>query len=249
VKVAWIAHHDIAKPKGGAEFTDAEMIARAPAGTKIEVVDPRHANQLDRFDRVVVSRLEHMPAPMADKIARTSPVFFSHGDVLPRTEATRRVVRASRPFIAQTELSLRKITEWAGPISGITMVPYMDLTGIRSAKKEDFALWPHRDVWHKGWDLAQKWAQKKGVRLVKCSGRPRSETLDMMAVARWVVLLSKILDGCPRSIREAQLSGCEIVVNENVGVWDLSPAELRRRTLQAPAKFWRIVSEGADASE
>lgn len=190
---------------------------------------------------MVVTRLEEMPYGEAHHLAYERPIFFSHGDVLPRSDAVKLVVKASRPFIALSPLSYRQIVEWSGPIMGVTMLPYMSLDGIRVEEKEDFALWPHRDIWHKGWDLAVEWAESNQIRLVKCAGRPRSDVLSMMAAARWVVLLSKILDGCPRSIREAQLSGCEIVVNENVGVWNLSMEEHRRRTLDAPRKFWKEI--------
>ena len=239
MRVAWIAHHNLDTPGGGAEMTDREMIDRRPSHVDVDVLHPRQFQRLGEYDRVVVSRLEEMPAGAAPAIAATEPVFFSHGDVLPRSDPVRMVVRASRPFIAQTPLSLDHIERWSGASEMVTMVPYMDLAGIRVGEKKDVALWPHRNVAHKGLDLARKWSADKGVFLKVMSGRPRSEVLAEMASARWVVLLSKILDGCPRSIREAQLSGCEIVVNDLVGWWDIPRMELRARTLQAPDIFWR----------
>ena len=242
MKVAWIAHHHIYAPEGGAEFTDREMIERRPEGVEIDVVHPSNFDRLDGYDRVVVSRPELIPAAGAGVIAATRPVFFSHGDVLPRAPHIAHVVQRSRPFIAQTPLSMEHIERWAGPLEHAeTMVPYMDLEGVHVAEKEDFALWPHRNIWHKGKDLAVEWAHENGVDIRFMSGRPRSEVLEVMARARWVVLLSKILDGCPRSIREAQLSGCELVVNELVGYWDIPADELRERTLAAPKRFWEIV--------
>jgi len=239
MRVAWLAHHDLQNPEGGAEMTDIEMIEKAPEGVEVDVLHPAKVDEsLLEYDRVVVSRLEMMPPHLAPLIAQTEPLFFSHGDVLPRTDATRHVVQRSKPFVAQSPLSLRSIEKWAGPINGIAEVPYMSLDGVREDEKANFALWAARSVWHKGLDLAREWADRKGVRLMVMTGRPRSEVLDAMAEARWFVLLSKILDGGPRAVREAQLSGCELVVNENVGYWDIEPEELRRRTLDAPRRFW-----------
>lgn len=240
MKVAWVCHHDLTF-RGGAEMTDVDMISRAPDGVEVDVVHPRDYARLASCDRVVVSRLEEASAQACDFIAGTSPVFFSHGDVLPRTAPVKKVVLASRPFIAQTPLSLAHIRQWVGAEVGVTMVPYMDMAGIRIRRKENFALWPHRNVEHKGLDLAQRWAAEKGVELRVMSGRPRAEVLDVMSRAKMVVLISRILDGCPRSIREAQLSGCQIWVNDLVGVWRIPRAELRRRTLEAPETFWRYV--------
>lgn len=240
MRVAWIAHHDVRRGVGGAERTDQDQLWVRPPGVKVDVM-PHPPRSWAGYDRVVISRTEKLTQRDCARIADTRPVFLSHGDVLPHNSSTTKVIRASEPFLTLSVLSLRSITRWAGEIPhGEVFVPWMETVAIRNLEpKRDVALWAHRNVRHKGLDAAKRWAKQRGVPLQTIHGRPRSEVLTAMATTRWFVLLSTILDGGPRSVKEAQLSGCELVVNDKVGVVPVD--DLRVGIEQAPERFWRYV--------
>lgn len=68
--------------------------------------------------------------------------------------------------------------------------------------------------------------------------RPRSEVLRAMSMCRFMVLISEIFDAGPRAVMEAQLSGCQIVVNSNVGWFNESRAALEMRIQSSGQNFW-----------
>jgi hypothetical protein len=106
--------------------------------------------------------------------------------------------------------------------------------------KQKYALWAHRPEPHKGLDRAVEWAEQNHVDLEVVVGRPQEYVRHMMQLASHFVLLSHIFDPGPRSVMEAQLCGCELVV-DNVGYWDEPPEQLRERIDKADQAFWSLV--------
>jgi hypothetical protein len=72
------------------------------------------------------------------------------------------------------------------------------------------------------------------------SDYPRGQVLEEMARARWFLLLSTIYDAGPRAVIEAQILGCEVVL-ENVGHFDEPPDVLAERIRNADRDFWGAV--------
>lgn len=245
MRVAWVANHQIGQGViGGAEMADEAMIARAPRG--VEVTHHRYAPLREHYDRVVVTRPDNMGPDEAACLVEHEPVLWPHGVMADVAPASAKVLLpAARAFVA---LSPQHLTwerdHWGDLLPSVCAVNpgWFDVTECRpAAEKQDIALWPHRDIWHKGLRQAVAWARTRGVPLRVMSDRPRERVLEAMGVSRWVVLLSLIRDPGPRTVIEAQLSGCEVVVNEMVGYFAEPPEVLSRRIARADADFWEVV--------
>jgi hypothetical protein len=78
-----------------------------------------------------------------------------------------------------------------------------------------------------------------GVPLVELSDVPRAQVLAAMGTARWFVFLPQRLDACPRTLIEAEASGCEIVTNENAGRRRAGPLE--QVMAEERDRFWAWV--------
>jgi hypothetical protein len=61
-----------------------------------------------------------------------------------------------------------------------------------------------------------------------------------MSRAKYFILLSDVFDPGPRAVMEAQLSGCELIL-DNVGYFDMGKAELRQEIDTAADRFWEVV--------
>ena len=238
--VAWMTHARLftGSPAGGAEMADEDMIRDAPV--KVGVVGPD--DPIDSYDRVVVAGAQHIPVERIPQL--TDAVVWAHGSqaafghMLPLYEQ-------ARAFIALTPRHLAWEQAWIHRRDGWHLNPgTLSTAGLDPARTKDIpALWAHRDVPHKGLQAAEEWAARHGVPLTVATGRPRSEVLDLMSRAERFVLLSSIPDGGPRAVIEAQLAGCELVVNDNVGYWDEPADDLRRRIDRAADDFWELVCE------
>ena len=134
--------------------------------------------------------------------------------------------------------------EWVGRDIRVCPAP-MDTSLIpQCVPKEDFALWASRDHPLKGkWD-AIAWAMNAGIKMVSLTNQPRETVLEHMARASVFVHLPHNHDPCPRTVIEAEIAGCEIVVNENVGRVPVRGAdEVAAYVEGAAERFWGWVRD------
>lgn len=220
---------------------DAEMISRAPEGVTVERFQEVPDSVRD-FDAVVLTGACRLPGGQLASLAGVRYTFWPHDceETIPDTYAL------AERVIFSSGLHRAWATATIGPyFRGTELIPWMDTgfvdqLGYRPCYD---TLWAHRNVWHKGLDLAQSWADGNDARLTVVTDRPRDEVLRAMADHRRFILLSHIPDTCPRSVTEAQLLYCDIVVNDNVGYWDLPPDELRTKINSSDKAFWELVLE------
>lgn len=247
MKVAWLTHRPWEYEAGGAEACDIDMVKMRPSDTELTVMRPGGVNHdLLDFDRIVVtgfygfSRVEL--SWIKQRADRT--ILWLHDSQMKGHwlyEIARYLVFSSPQHKAH---DLKGMS-----YRGETVVNpgYMDVDSMmKDLENEHYvgrtnALWAHRPVAHKGLDLAAEWAKEKGVTLDVLVGRPRAQVLRAMAQHQYFVLLSHIFDACPRSVMEAQLLGCELVINENVGWFNESSEELSARLKRAGDEFWKVV--------
>lgn len=239
-RLAWITHRDVIGGEGGAEASDRDMLNTRPVDTEVTLIGPGGiTGDLSEFDHIVATGLWGFSARELNELARTKFSFWVHD------------MQLSGHWIYESASTLVLLTpqhqEWEVAINPLIRKHKIHLNPgyfpteyfIDSVDKEPVALWAHRPEAHKGLDLAEEWARDKGIPLNVMTGRPRHEVLAAMMKSQYFVLLSHIRDPGPRSIMEAQLSGCEIIVNENVGYW---PADSVRNTVStAPERFWERV--------
>jgi hypothetical protein len=245
VKILWVTHRNIAKDEGGAEWADFEMIHRRPEGIDITLIKPGGVDEdlTDTFDKVVVTGWWGFTPREVNIISRWQPIVWLHDTQMSghwlNADAQKLIVLTPR----HKEYELAKL-----PIihddrifinPGYMDIDFLDLQG----PKQHFALWAHRPVAHKGLDLAAEWAEQQDIRLEVMVNAPRLDVLMRMGHAEYFVLMSHIVDPGPRAVMEAQLLGCKLAVNDNVGWFDEPPDKLAERLTSADKQFWQLVLE------
>ena len=245
MRVAWVTEKQLFKGIiGGAEQADQNMILSKPQDVEVRLFRPGQIGPwLETFDRVVVASHNKLLTHEIDYLASLNPVFWAH--VFCGEENYRhgkKLFEAARPFIALTPEHLEKEREWLILDDPQVNPGPVHLDGFRPQEQRlEIAIWPHRDVPHKGWDRAHKWALEKGIPIIKMTDQGPWEVLRLMSMVRYFVLLSHIFDAGPRSALEAKLLGCEMVV-DNVGCFSGWPDDDVRSYIEnATDKFWEVV--------
>jgi len=251
VRVAWVSHQwprdDDATAEntallpgryaGGAELLQDAMRSRAPAEIEWVYVDPRYDAALDALksvDRTIVGSLDLVSDSQLQTLARHRPLVWvmskQHPRVLPVLEAASPLVWVS----AQQRLWY----PWAP--DGEECSGWFDTSEIRRESVRDgTALWAARDHPQKGLFKSRLWAADRGVPFRALTNRPRAEVLDAMSRASWFVLLANDHDPCPAACVEAEIAGCEVITNGNVGRVPVSgPEAVAAHVESNPSRFY-----------
>lgn len=245
LKVAWVSHRD-PNFNGGAEAADNEMLAQRPEGVDVCYVRPGGVERefMEQFDHIIVTGFWGFMPRELNILDKFKPVLWMHDLEMSGHwlyEGASKLILLSEQH-KQWELKANTMIHQ----DRIFLNPgTLDTTGIIDDldHQEGTALWAHRPAPHKGLDLAADWAQAEGKELIVLVNRPRAQVLQAMADIEYFVLMSHIYDPGPRSVMEAQLSGCKLAINENVGWWDLDRDELRELLGGAAKSFWQLALE------
>jgi glycosyltransferase involved in cell wall biosynthesis len=239
MKIAWVTHRPF-DDFGGAERADRQMLERRPDGVDVMLIRPGGVDEdLSEYDRIVVAGMYGFSTGELHILARLKPIVWAHdmqhtGHWL-YDEAEHFIALNQMHLDWEKEKNLFKRTQ-------LHLNPgWMDTTELHDDHPQlpGTALWAHRNIDHKGLDLAMAWADDKGVELTILSDSPREVVIASMKAHQYFVLLSKIRDPGPFSVMEAQLCGCELVL-DNVGYWP-DVHELRERLNTADKDFWGLV--------
>jgi hypothetical protein len=239
MKLAWVTHRQF-DDFGGAERADRQMLERRPEGVDVTLIRPGGVDEdLADFDRIVVAGMYGFSTGELHILGRLKPIVWAHDMQLTGhwlyDEASHFIALNQTHLDWEKEGNLFKRTE-------LHLNPgWMDTADLVGEVRRvpNTALWAHRPIDHKGLDLAQAWATEGDKELVVMTDSPQVEVWDMMKRVQYFVLLSKIRDPGPFSVMEAQLCGCELVV-DNVGYWP-DVDELRERLNTADKDFWELV--------
>lgn len=239
MRVAWLSHqwpNADGTYVGGAEFIQHEMRKRAPDGVEIVECGPRDIDVAMACDRIVLAGFEMLSESAVTRLDGNVNVLWL---MSPPQEPLRPVMESCRTMVWASD-GMRQHYGWE---KGVVLSGSWDTSVLpERVEKLDVAVWAARDVWHKGRDNARAWADERGIRLWEFSGRPRSEVLEAMAKARWFVHLpNDPFDPCPTTVIEAELLGCEIVVNDLVGRTPVRGSAVRAHIEGNAETFWRLV--------
>lgn len=219
------------------------MLDARPTDTQVELIGPTGVGDgyLDEFDHIIVTGFYQFGSIELNEIARHKFSLWIHdvqlsghwlyesaANIICLTPEHRDYEVDKNPMLKTKKIQLNP-----GTLS--------DTDQMYPEEKQNFALWAHRDIEHKGEDLAHEWAQQEHVNLQVYKNIPRFEVIERMRQARYFILLSHIFDPGPRAVMEAQLCGCMLILNENVGRWELPREELITLLEQAPYDFWGRV--------
>jgi len=226
---------------GGAEMSTEELLAQAPDGFEVTVFRPEQDLPDARsFDQVIVGATERLTDEQVESLAVWEPVVWV------RSPQPRRMLRLleSASVLVMPSPEMVGWHHWVNRDMMVCPAP-MDTSLIpRGVPKEDFALWAGRDHPLKGrWD-AVAWAMNAGIKMVSLTNQPRQVVLEHMSRASVFVHLPHNQDPCPRTVIEAEIAGCEIVVNENVGRVPVRGAdEVAAYVEGAAGRFWGWVRD------
>jgi hypothetical protein len=217
--IAWISHHLPenfgGKLVGGAEMTDATLLANAPVEVKTFL--PHQWKEAMDYEQIVITGTDLLSPYAMLQLAKKNPVVAIHHEQT-HNEHRATLINSSRLFMARTPRHLEIELAWTQPKVSTWVTSPIDITEITQKPKEDFALWAARMHNQKGPKEAQAWADQREIPLVMLTDRPRSEVLETMSRAKHFVFLPNNFDAEPRAVIEAVLSGCQVHTNELAGI-------------------------------
>ena len=242
--VAWVTHHlmdgragDGLLPGliGGAEMTDAAMIATAPEGVSVTVIPAQHWRDALDFDRIVVTGTDLLDSEAMLTLAEREPLVWVHHQQT--FDAARKVLfENAKPFLTMSKLHA-EYEERAFGVQSYWCHGAFDPDLVKPAERKNrVALWAARDHPQKGRVKARLWAYNNAMPLIEVTNQPHQVVLHEMSQADTFVFLPTALDACPRTLIEAELAGCNIVTNGLAGRRDEGP--IRQVLSEHVRRFW-----------
>lgn len=123
---------------------------------------------------------------------------------------------------------------------------------VEKIKKEGAAVFfsPHRA---KGYERSLKYCKENGLKINLIKNVSPVEVLEIFKISKSFVFLPESIEGAGRMAIEARFFGCDVVVNENVGIageawWNFSDKKALEVVKDTPYRFWRIVRDIKDLS-
>lgn len=224
-------------------MADEAMIGQAPDSVRVAVLHTESLPpSLYQYDRVVVSGVMGLNHEAVQKLVDVDLTCWLHHE-MPQHPTLAWMFQEAKWTIALTDRHAEHEAQWAHGVNWATNPGWFDTSECYETDKFGDTLWAHRDVWHKGLYAARDWAVSNDAHLTVLMNASRQEVLFEMARHQRFILLSEIFDPCPRAVMEAQLSGCELVVNDRVGWFDEPKDVLKDRIDNAGREFWRLVCE------
>lgn len=219
---------------GGGEMADAGMIAAAPEGVEVTTIAAPDWQRAMDYDRIVVAATDQLDENALHALASRAPLVWVHHAQHPTAERAH-LFRSAAPFVCMSREHARREAAWSGtdPVWNHGII---DPDDVAPARKNGRALWAARNHPQKGLTGARIWAHANAIHLTEITDAPRAEVLAAMAEHTWFVFLPKGFDSCPRTLIEAELAGCEIITNAEVGRRD--PGDIREVLAAQAPKFW-----------
>lgn len=240
MNVCWFSTRDYEAMEGGAEAADKDMWGQAPEDVEITLTNDVDQVMHGGWDKVVVSSLRGLSPQQIAALALTKPAIWVHDE-----EHTGHWIYAkANPLVCLTPQHAQREAEKNKRIGTVLVNPgWFDTSPIHATDygaRMEQALWAHRPAQSKGLDRASDWAREKGIPLIVRTNDSKEAVYWDMAMSRYFILLSWIFDPGPRAVIEAQIAGCELILDD-VGHFDVGPDEMRELIDGAGKAFWEMV--------
>ena len=116
------------------------------------------------------------------------------------------------------------------------------IDSIKDNEKNDKYLIVRTNSWIKGYENCVKYAQDNSLEAEVVAGLPYPELLIKLSTSKGLIFLPDGADTCPRLVMEAQMLGCETILNENVQhryeSWANSAESCREHMYTRCSTFW-----------
>jgi hypothetical protein len=90
------------------------------------------------------------------------------------------------------------------------------ISAIDTSKKSETYIIVGSDSWIKGVDDSIAYCEKNNIKYEIVSNVTHDQMIEKMSTSKGMVFLPRGGDTCPRTVIEAKLLGCELIINENV---------------------------------
>lgn len=229
---------------GGAEFSNYSRRKLAPKGVEVRMIHPSNWQEAMEYDKIIIGATDFLHEIAVHRLSEKNPVIaITHPH--PATDLNKKLFESASVVIgctpAHIEASVRdfEVKNYSWVLSPI------DPRDTQVKEKEDFALHAARRDWWKGEQNARSWASINKIELQIMQKEPREKVLETMSRAKYFVHLPLILDAEPQACIEAVLSGCQMVVNNLVGLTSVpnwqDPDALRALLSTAGSDFWHLA--------
>jgi len=116
------------------------------------------------------------------------------------------------------------------------------IDSIKDNEKNNKYLIVKTNSWIKGYENCVKYAEDNSLDAEVVAGLPYHELLIKLSTSKGLIFLPDGADTCPRLVMEAQMLGCETILNENVQhryePWANSAESCREHMNTRCSTFW-----------
>jgi hypothetical protein len=257
VKVAYLSHQlpgsetDDNGPRmlpgryaGGAERIAERRIQAAPKGIELKVYRPESWEQTLDSDLIIVAATDLLTHTALMTLAtRNSVVAVAHSQN--QSPANKTLFESAKIFIGLSPAHTEESTNWCNVKRADWAMTPLIPSDYWIEEKENIALHAARDDYYKGKENAIQWAQDNGIPLTIMHREPHLEVRKAMAKSKYFVHLPRSFDAEPGAVIEACLSGCDLVLNQNVGFTSVpffaDREAVSEATANAANKFWELA--------
>ena len=269
LRIAWISDYETG---GGAERTNLSAIEASPFRDRIDLITPERFSC--DYDFFIINNSRFFTGLQLEWIVRNRPFAVYSHDILPTTHVPLRYEMFYRSalniFLSPLHLKETEIRYGMEIPRAVVVPPIFTPERLNRwvAGREDPGLgstcWVGSIYKHKGIDNVLLWARENETAVdFYGSGDPVltaqlefssyanffgpvEDPLFLYGEYRKFIHLPSDVEACGRSVIEAYLSGCEMVVNEKVGFFsydlDFGERESVLEFLQrAPKQLWDVM--------
>lgn len=261
--VGWFTHHTTrdtnssVKPSeglfsgayaGGAEMSDEAYRAFCPDDVRISIVTPSSFNPAERlkYDRVVVTGTDQFDEYQLEALAGMVDVVLLH-HAQTRSQSRKDLIEAAETLVVHTPAHEALESEWVTPQRVCQILSWFDTNLIPPAHavKKHGAVWAARRHPLKGELASRMWAANNDLPFVAISDASRETVLEALAEYEWFVHLPLAFESECRTAMEAVLAGCNMKLNENVGLLSVpnwyEADHLKDLINKAPTQLWDVI--------
>jgi glycosyltransferase involved in cell wall biosynthesis len=169
-----------------------------------------------------------------------SAFFFGAESLFWMSDKQRQIYESHFPFLSQKRSIL---------LSSIFSPKFFEtVSGLIDAEKGEEYIIVGSNSWIKGVEDSVAYCEKNNLKYSVVANLTHQKLLEKMSAAKGLVFLPLGGDTCPRTVIEAKLLGCELIINDNVlhkdEEWFVSDSarDTVEWLMSGPSRFWEEVT-------
>ena len=271
--LGWVYDWDLGLHNGGQMLTARALLDGRPDWASVRMITPYHDEALGQCDAYIINQCRFFRLDQLARLASETYVWLFHDAMAMYAHQAillRPLIQRATACVFKSPFHREQVVKrWPSAACPPGRVVYADVIPVdqfHDGPKTRDAIWLGNYVAPKGVLEAIDWAEENRRHLDMFGfgdpfqfGRsspyvrmypvlPYSEVPSVLRQYRTFVFLPTGPEAAARVVPEAVLSGCELVVNDNVGVtsfdwWTEDPDLLRKRLQDRSGEFWQALAE------